>query len=705
MTDEVQYETGKGGIRLALSTEYPLTRADVVEGNLNPDDFKIEIINSKGVIFKRWKTYADYKNEENSAFVMNAGGPYRIRATYGDSLASGFNAFFFKGEQEFTVVPQETVNLNVVCRMANVKVAVVYGENIRNEYVDYSATIKNSKGSLTFGKDCKEAGYIPVEDLDITMTLTDANGKNWYFKNSSKVSVSPGDFLTLNLDTKPVPEYGVGIEVGIDRTTNDSTIVIEIPTYLLPAPAPVIVLDGFDAESGSISVVEGTAKKAVVNMDVFSGIASCVMTVNSDYLVQDLQWPSMIDFLNMETGTRNILDQYGVKYQSVTAGAVLASIEFTDLCRKLKYNRDESSNAHSFTVTVTDTKGKSIEKTVSIIPAEANKSIAFSEGDVWATKLYATLSTTDGDVTLLVPQVSLDGKVWTTPEYNEAVSGSSKSVIITGLLPNTAYSVRASYYNNSSEPMTLTTEAATQVSNSDFEEWSSFIHEWTHVIPIPKKTLEWYRPYSSENTAWWDVNSRSTMIDYTSLAGATNSRVFFTGAYTQVDPYSGSRSAMIFTTRVWSTEYTATKAGELFIGRAINNTPKGDGNGGQHEYDGHPFTSRPSAVKFAYKYVPVNGETFYVEAWVKDASGKILGSFTNTAGTASESWKTMTIRFDYGNNLSTKAASIYISFKSSSATQPSYNENVSITVADNKSYSGCNIGSILYLDDVELIYE
>ena len=104
--EEAPFETGMGGIRLELLTDLTATRADA-EGQLSSEDFKIEIINPQGVIFKRWDTYAEYLAQESTVFAMNAGGPYTLRASYGDSAASGFNAFFFIGEQEFTVQPQQ----------------------------------------------------------------------------------------------------------------------------------------------------------------------------------------------------------------------------------------------------------------------------------------------------------------------------------------------------------------------------------------------------------------------------------------------------------------------------------------------------------------------------------------------------------------------------------------------------------------------
>ncbi len=113
--EETMYEPGTGGVRIDLATEAPATRADVPE--LSPDDFKVEIINKAGVIFKRWGTYAEYKSQDNPLVQMNVGDGYTLRATLGDSTASGWNAWFFKGESVFSVLPQQTVEVRAVCRM------------------------------------------------------------------------------------------------------------------------------------------------------------------------------------------------------------------------------------------------------------------------------------------------------------------------------------------------------------------------------------------------------------------------------------------------------------------------------------------------------------------------------------------------------------------------------------------------------------
>ena len=708
--EETYYEPGEGGIRIDLATELPATRADVTESSLNVDDFKVEILNSKKVIFKRWATFGEYKTQENTAFHMNAGGPYTVRATYGDSLASGWDAWFFMGEQVFEVKPQQTAELSVTCRMANVKVAVAYGENLQADYQDYKATVSNSRGRLVFEKDRAEAGYMPVGALTVDMELTDASGKKWYFR-SGEVSAAAGDYITLNLDTKQAPQGSLDLTLSVDYSTNDKTVEVGITDAFLPAEKPVLSLTGFDAESGQLSFVESNdPDEASVTLTwdpKASPVKSLKLKSESEYF-KEHGLPAEVDFCSLTSTDRDLLLNAGLLFPEMSGEmtANMVKLEFDGLAPKLEYDDDEAANTHTFTIEATDSKDNVVTKTVTIVPIQASKSLSeIQPGNVWARRAYLTLNT-DGDPSRLTVQVKESGtELWYTPEGTEySVSGKTSAATVKGLKSNTAYAFRAVYNGfAAAESQEMTTETEQQVGNAGFEEWSSYVYEFTAVIstwPFEKAKLEWYRPYSDVSTAWWDVNSHRTMNDYYSLAGNQNERVFMTSAYNS-DSERG-KYAMIFTTYVTATEYQILSAGEIFIGKAKEGNGK-DG-GGNHESEGHAFSSRPSALSFAYKYEPVGSETYYVEIVIKDAAGAIIGSVKDVSGSASSDWDVRKVELNY-LDLTKKAESIYISFKSSSSDTPGYTAGRTITIADGKQYSNCNIGSILYIDDLELIYE
>lgn len=702
--EEALFEPGMGGVRIDLATELPETRADVAEGSLKTDEFKVELINSSGVIFKRWETFAEYKAQENEGIHMNA-GHYKVRATYGDSTASGWDAWFFMGEQEFDVKPQEMEELSVVCKMANVKVAVVYGENLRADYQDYTATVSNSRGSLVFGKDCAEAGYLPVGTLSVNMELTDVSGKKMYYR-SADVSAAAGDFITLNLDTKATPQGGMGLSLDVDYGTNDKTVEVGISDLFLPAGEPELSLTGFDTETGQLSFVEGNnpgEASATVSWDPkASPIKSLILKTQSSYF-EDYKLPAEVDLCNISSSDKELLLKYGLVFPEMSGEmtAAMAKIQFEDLAEKLEFTDDVEANTHTFIIEVTDSKEHSATKTLTIVPQQASKSLSeIQPGNVWARRAYLTLNT-DGDPSKLTVQVKESGKeLWYTPEGTEySVSGKTSSATVKGLKSNTKYAFRAVYNGfAAAEAPEMTTEVEQQVGNAGFDEWTTQTHSFVYDYWLGKSehNIDWDLPWT--NDQWWAVNSKKTMPSSTSVVSNNWNWVRFpTVAYT-TDANDG-KAAMIYSVNVgdWLTSTASVGdrvAGELFIGTADDS--------GNHSSDGHDFGSRPDILRFHFKYQSVNSETFYVKVELRSGNDVIASAERSDVGQTS-SWTPMDMPLVYADEMQ-KATSIYIIFKSTTAEKPEVIGNYNLVIRDGKSEKG-NFGSILYVDDIELIYE
>ena len=705
---ETLYEPGKGGVRIDLTTELPATRAelDSVANPLNVEDFKVEILNSKGVIFKRWNTYAEYKSGENAAFHMNAGGPYTLRATYGDSLASGWSAWFFKGEATFTVPAQDVVSVSAVCRMANIKVAVAYGEDMTTDYKEYKTTVTSRRGSLVFDMAHKdEAGYMPADPLTVDVELTDHDGKKWYFRSSAQVQAAPGDFITLSLNTKAEPEQELGLSLTVDYGTNDVEIPVDISTAL-PTEAPSISsLEGFDAETGALpSFIEGTMPEAAaVNFtwDARTTLASCRLKVTSSYF-DEYDLPKDVDLCAIEGNQGELLRQRGIEFPDFSKGLTgqQAGIEFEQFAQNLEYNADAAANTHTFEITVTDNKGKSVSRTVTVAPAQASKSVTVQPAGMWARRAYISLST-DGDAQKLGVQYQKHGSsTWVDPETADVlVEGGTKTLTVLGLEPGTNYTFRAVYNKYQSEaPEVFTTEVEQQVGNAGFEEWTTETHSFVYnFFGKHEHNIDWDLPWT--NDQWWAVNSKKTMPSSTSVASDNWNWVRFpTVAYT-TDANSDGKAAMIYSVNVgdWLTSSAIVGdrvAGELFIGTADDN--------GNHSSDGHDFGNRPDVMRFYFKYQPVNSETFYVRVELRSGSDVIASAERDDVGLTS-SWTPMDIPLVYTDETQ-KATSIYIIFKSTTAEKPEVTGNYNLVIRDGKSEKG-NFGSILYVDDIELIYE
>ncbi len=703
--EETYYEPGEGGIRIDLATELPATRADVTESSLNVDDFKVEILNSKKVIFKRWATFGEYKTQENTAFHMNAGGPYTVRATYGDSLASGWDAWFFMGEQVFEVKPQQTAELSVTCRMANVKVAVAYGENLQADYQDYKATVSNSRGRLVFEKDRAEAGYIPVGTLTVDMELTDASGKKWYFR-SGEVSAAAGDYITLNLDTKQAPQGSLDLTLSVDYSTNDKTVEVGITDAFLPAEKPVLSLTGFDAESGQLSFVEsndpGEASVTLTWDPKASPVKSLKLKSKSAYFEKN-GLPAEVDFCSISSTDRELLLNAGLLFPEMSGEltATMAKVQFDGLAPKLEYDDDEVSNTHTFTIEATDSKDNVVTKTVTIVPIQASKSLSeIQPGNVWARRAYLTLNT-DGDPSKLTVQVKENGtELWYTPEGTEySVSGKTSSATVKGLKSNTAYAFRAVYNGfAAAESQDMTTEAEQQPENASFEEWSE---STVKLFTNGDKEQQTYYPWKTGGNQWWDTNNSLTAKSWGTvdpdLANWFSKQTYKSFPMVSYVPGRNGFAAQMMLIAVSSSATGSTAPFPIIgLGKIFTGVYEGE--------QGRSFPSRPDILKFWYKYESVNSDNFTVYISMKNGD-IVIGEGTFTSSESKTEWVECAVDITY-NRTDLVADTIYIEFVSASDTEKwKYANNIGDIVYGGDKTADVHRGSILTIDDLELIYE
>ena len=144
-----------------------------------------------------------------------------------------------------------------------------------------------------------------------------------------------------------------------------------------------------------------------------------------------------------------------------------------------------------------------------------------------------------------------------------------------------------------------------------------------------------------------------------------------------------------------NTEYRS--AGQLFIGSFDRSSQK--------QTLGHAFECRPEQVNFYYKFYSYNKETTQAYAIVYDASQQEIGKGVLKITEPVNEYQKGSIRIEYSNE-TVRAASIVIMFQSTDAAQPATQTLQGSKGAWNAGYGDSrHIGSILTVDDVELIYE
>lgn len=343
----------------------------------------------------------------------------------------------------------------------------------------------------------------------------------------------------------------------------------------------------------------------------------------------------------------------------------------------------------------------------------------------WAHRVKFYIQQTDGTNGLLQNstaeeyfiETSEDGNEWTSANHKTSIDKLIKLQAV-DLKDGQTYYVRAGFDTKTdlgicySDPITIETEAATQLPNAGMEDWH-------YTRPNGVQYWEvYYACKDGEIPAWNTMNELTTSEGgkNTSVASNRNGCRYSanSGTLRTDKKYKGDYAALIRTVG-WGSDNGAygstTIPTTLGGGKACKNLAPGQLYLGTYDVNnkkpvyGHPFTSRPDTLKFYYKYIPKNQKDYgYVEIKILDHNGKTLASNSKEL-TRQDIYSVIELPLDY-DDISVKAASMYIVFKSSanSACQEINDDNLSSPSFGNTS-NGEFLGSQLYIDDIELIYE
>ena len=298
-SDIVPAVTTEGQLRISLRTE------DIILSKANgdevpsPDDFEIEIYNSKSLRLYR-KQYSEAKDE---TIRLNA-GDFRLVAHYGDTLGAGFGKAYFLAEKDFTVHGfvdngRKPDVVEATARLGNVKAAVNYGENLSTYYSDFYAVLRHSSYNtkkVRFAKNETRHGYIPAGELylevfaqlaGIGMQDGGVRDSLVYFK-SEPVEYFPADFVTFNVETSP-REGDLTIGISVDRSVETVEINQDISREALPAQIPTFSHMGKHQGAYSYSYpsgASGNVSDAVLSASISDGAtwSSITVSAESDYI-------------------------------------------------------------------------------------------------------------------------------------------------------------------------------------------------------------------------------------------------------------------------------------------------------------------------------------------------------------------------------------------------------------------------------------
>lgn len=431
-------------------------------------------------------------------------------------------------------------------------------------------------------------------------------------------------------------------------------------------------------------------------------------------------------------------------YQQFDAGNVQVVTEGTKHTVTLTYPESLTDTEHDVKLKA-EYGTKVIEKTFKIEDPEITLSLKNGDADVWATKAYVqvvasakarTLRTISSSTVEIQYEEGGEWKAWPNQSYDE----NTGLFLLTGMGDGATeesgveYTLRAAYKRNGepsaySEDLQILTEAKAQVGNCGFEEWySEMVWEKGGLLSGGKEIYSFYPYLQNESDKWWSTTNALTTQSrgdrswyYAAYAGVipTNATETHTASWhvkqygnasdfgvseitdDMLDKSYEGQTAMEIATVGWGknnwignahdTEYRT--AGCLFIGTY-------DVSAGMNL--GHSFRTRPSALKFAYKYYPYQSDQ--AKAYITVYGGdETIGYGELLIDKAVSQYKTDDKVIITYTDLTKQATKITIVFMSSTSETP---QTLAIQGSNKvSSEDSRHIGSILTVDDVELIYE
>ena len=693
------------------------------------NEFKVEIYKyaDQGLL----RLYRDtYENTVGKQISLNA-ADYMVHARHGDSLGVGFNAIYYAAQANLTVHPQTDEVVRLEAKMANAKVAVVYGDDLKYDWPEYYAKVKcttkgGRKRSLQFSQNETRAGYMPAGQFVVELYIK--VGEDWMYYHTPEMAVQPNDFITFNVDTEKA-DGSVTLSATIDNGVEVVEKNVEVSSGWLPKDAPVINTednDGNDFSNKTYSLIEAANSNLSglkANIVAPGLINHCYLEVTSDYLrAQGV--PEEVDLAaDLDPSVEEALKAVGLKWMT-DSGQRLGYVDFTGIANWIEQQVCDPSNLFSatFSLRVEDQRQAMGEAQTEPVTFEQGKP-EFDLYDIpsyncWAKRIdNVTTFLTSGnpDALTLECKKSTEGEdAWVVVAAGEGSESNAKIYNVKGLEPSTTYNFRVRYNGNPLTEITrtATTEAAAQVGNNGFEQhtYESFQFKYKKYIignTMVTDTRTWYQPYKSgETDPWWAVNSTAT-LDASVTTQYLTYKTFPTVCMTGSDVYAGSRSIIVASIAVddYGSEISngSAKTGELYIGKADNSGEKKN----THKSDGHSFASRPNSMSFYHKFDCYNGDTFKASIVLYNGSTEIAtGNYISGAESVS-SWTKVDVPLTYSDPTK-KADKIYILFASSS-TGSTGSRKTSYTILNS---SGSNVGSgdlhagnVIWLDEVVLNYE
>lgn len=706
----------------ALSLQVTMGEAVEVVSRASLGDEEIEALKNdcKVRIYEGDKLIRKYSSWSSvpEKIDLSTGTDYRVRVVAGDSVSASLDKKYYEGVETFSVVDGQTTSVEVNCNIANTLVKVNFSEELKTYLASGGVTVSVdvANGALDYNWSAEgtesPTGYYMLpsgkEYLTCVFNATTKNGE----KITQTDKIEPAKASTLYTLTyalsaeepeRPTDEGGAFFSLKVDETPL-YTQEEEIGIYRRPV---IRVMSG-EEEIGTDSPWFLSLNSSVSPQIIMSGSSALTTASVEGTILEKLGFSGTVDLLSEESV--GMLQQKGITL-TIPAEAQGKQIvmDWGDSWNELL----KEETMYSLRYVLADEQGKQCELDWQIVISDMNvQAVGIPRFETWAdrTVFYGEVieGHTPGPETVYNFQYRKKGEEAWSQNIPAVLSGQTiKSDVLKGLTPGTTYEYRILEDTKSSNIICeVTTESVFLLDNNSFE----YTSRDGKVLRISQDPSNY----------WWDSGNEGS---------ATLSKDV-TYPDTSVK-HSGSQSLKLQSQYVALFGIGKFAAGNLFVGEFLGTEDTYYGILGW----GRTCTTRPLALRAWVRYTP--GTVDYTETdkiskgdkdkgiiyiavgdWVSDDADygaqwpvvvrtkgpklfnpKDTGTigygemiFTDNVGLDENGgMKEVIIPLDYDNYGGRTRIPTHIIIVASASQYGDY-------------YSG-STGSVMWLDDLELIYE
>lgn len=524
---------------------------------------------------------------------LSAGTDYRVRVVAGDSVSASLDKKYYEGVETFSVVDGQTTSVEVNCNIANTLVKVNFSEELKTYLASGAVTVSVDAGNGALDYNWSEEGTeSPVgyymlpsgkEYLTCVFNATTKNGKK--ITQTNKIEPAKASTLytlTYALSTEepehPTDEGGAFFSLKVDETPL-YTQKEEIGIYRRPV---IRVMSG-EEEISTDSPWFLSLNSSVSPQIIMSGSSALTTASVEGTLLEKLGLSGIIDLLSEESV--GVLQQKGITLR------IPAEAQGKQIVMDWGKSWNEllkEETMYSLRYVLADEQGKQRELDWQIVVSDMNvQAVEIPRFETWAdrTVFYGEVieGHTPGAAVYSFQYRKKGEEAW-SQNIPAVLSGQTiKSDVLKGLTPGTTYEYRILEDTKISNMICeVTTESVFLLDNNSFE-YTSRDGKVLRISPDP-------------SNYWWDSGNE----------GSATLGVDVTYPDTSVK-HSGNQSLKLQSQYVAFLGIGKFAAGNLFAGEFLRTEDTYYGILGW----GRACTTRPLALRAWVRYTP--GTVDYTE--------------------------------------------------------------------------------------------